>query len=309
MRVVVVGLGNQGKKRLSVAGNDDVATVDPIAPQADYASIKQVPLDNFDAALVCTSDQAKIGVLTYVLTHGKHVLVEKPLLPAAHGDLQRLHGLAQSAGVTCYTAYNHRFEPNLLRLKEIVDSDVLGPIYLAHFYYGNGTAADVRSSPWRDSGCGVLTDLGSHLLDLVAFLLGRPQDPFRVFRSHRFENQACDSVLFGTTGTPALTLEASLVSWKNSFRIDLTGANGSAHVDGLCKWGPSFLRLRRRVLPSGKPTEEIQGYEKADPTWAAEYAHFQALCRTGETNLGNDIWIASVLNNLAKQEGVTQWAA
>jgi scyllo-inositol 2-dehydrogenase (NADP+) len=36
MRVVVVGLGVQGNKRLAIAGKDAVATVDPVAPEARY---------------------------------------------------------------------------------------------------------------------------------------------------------------------------------------------------------------------------------------------------------------------------------
>ena len=44
MRVVVAGLGVQGHKRIRVAGDDVVATVDPIAHDADYKSIEDVRL-------------------------------------------------------------------------------------------------------------------------------------------------------------------------------------------------------------------------------------------------------------------------
>ena len=40
MRVIIVGLGVQGRKRLAVAGYDAVATVDPVALDADYRSIE-----------------------------------------------------------------------------------------------------------------------------------------------------------------------------------------------------------------------------------------------------------------------------
>ena len=61
MRVVVVGLGVQGKKRVAVAGPDVVATVDPAAPGADHPSVERVPLDSYDAALVCTRSVALVG--------------------------------------------------------------------------------------------------------------------------------------------------------------------------------------------------------------------------------------------------------
>ena len=43
MRVIVVGLGVQGKKRQAVAGDEVVATVDPVHPEATYQKIEDVP--------------------------------------------------------------------------------------------------------------------------------------------------------------------------------------------------------------------------------------------------------------------------
>ena len=78
MGVVIVGLGNQGRKRQRIAGNDVTATVDPVNEDAQYRRVEDVPLESYDRALVCTPDSDKIGILRYLLTNGKHVLVEKP---------------------------------------------------------------------------------------------------------------------------------------------------------------------------------------------------------------------------------------
>lgn len=300
MKVVVVGLGIQGRKRLAVAGPDVAATVDPVAPGAMYRTIEAVPLDGFDAAIVCTPDQPKLDLLRYLLTHRKHVLVEKPLLAQDAEPLQELARLAQHAQVACYTAYNHRFEPNLVRVKRALEADAIGPVYLARAFYGNGTALDVKRSSWRDHGLGVLADLGSHLLDLVLFLFGPIEQRFALWSAQRFENRTVDHVLFGVSGgRPALALEGTLVSWRNTFTLDVFGQQGSLHVHGLCKWGPSRFILRRRVRPSGRPEEELCTEERPDPTWALEYEHFKALCAQGGTNLAHDVWINGVLNDLA----------
>ena len=81
MRIIVVGLGIQGNKRLKVAGGDVAATVDPVAPKADYKKIEDVPLGTYDAALVCTPDEAKFPIVKFLLSSGKHVLVESPCGP------------------------------------------------------------------------------------------------------------------------------------------------------------------------------------------------------------------------------------
>ena len=59
-----------------------------------------MPLGDYDAALVCTPDDAKIELLTYLLGNGKHVLVEKPLLAPDNTALERLAALAKGASAT-----------------------------------------------------------------------------------------------------------------------------------------------------------------------------------------------------------------
>jgi scyllo-inositol 2-dehydrogenase (NADP+) len=297
MRVVVVGLGVQGRKRLAIAGADAVATVDPVALDAKYRGLEDVPITDYDAALVCTPDNVKMPLLTYLLGHGKHVLVEKPLIAGSDGDLVKLKKLSAAKKATCYTAYNHRFEPHIVRLKRTLESGALGRVYLAKFFYGNGTARDVRNSAWRDQGMGVFPDLGSHLLDWTLFLFGTPTVDAEVWRDNRFENKASDHFHFGFRGNaPELDFEMTLLSWRNTFRCDVFAEKGSAHIDCLCKWGPSTFTLRQRVLPSGRPTEESETLKCADPTWKAEYEHFLGLCRAPSSNIDNDIWINGIFN-------------
>jgi scyllo-inositol 2-dehydrogenase (NADP+) len=298
VKVAVVGLGIQGKKRLAIAGSDVAATVDPVQPEAQYKSVEDVPLGNYEGALVCTPDAAKLPILRYLLEHGKHVLVEKPLLGETPDDLPALEMLATNRGVECYTAYNHRFEPHFVNLRNILNSGRLGRIYSARFFYGNGTARDARNSPWRDRGFGVLPDLGSHLLDTILFLFGPVEGDCRMWRADRFENRAYDRYLFGFHGPLPVDCEMTMLSWRNTFHADVYGELGSAHIYCLCKWGPSTLTVRTRVFPSGRPAEEASTLVCADPTWAIEYEHFKALCHSPCTNIGNDMWIQSRLQEL-----------
>jgi len=298
MKTIVVGLGIQGRKRKAIAGSDCTATVDPVNPEADFKAIEAVPLDRYESAIVCTPDQAKEAVLTYLLSHGKHVLVEKPLLAEDTQVIRKLDALAKQNRAACYTAYNHRFEPHIANLKKIIDAGTLGQIYKTSFFYGNGTARDVRNSAWRDKGMGVFSDLASHMLDMVLFLFGSQNFQFEPWSMTGFENRAPDHFICGARGTPLVTLEGTLLSWRNTFRCDILAEKGSAHIDCLCKWGPSTLTVRGRVLPSGVPPEEKYELGKGDPTWALEYEHFKTLCASGETNLANDIWINDTLNSV-----------
>jgi scyllo-inositol 2-dehydrogenase (NADP+) len=302
MRVVVAGLGIQGRKRRLVAGADCIATVDPAHQDADYKSLVDVPLEHFDAALVCTPDAPKIELLDYLLRNGKHALVEKPIFAERTEEIQALAGLARKNQAVCYTAYNHRFEPHFVGMKRLIDSGVLGRIYRCRMFYGNGTARDVRNSVWRDHGAGVLPDLGSHLLDTVLYWFGAAEHRWSMASCSRFENAAFDHVVVSGRGSPEIELEMTLLSWRNHFTCDIFAELGSAHIESLCKWGPSSLILRKRKLPSGRPDEETTTLVQPDPTWALEYDHFKRLCATGsEGNLTNDAWINDRLGSLTAE--------
>ena len=302
MRTLVVGLGVQGSKRKRFAGADYVGAVDPVHRDAEYRELSEVPLASYDAALVCTPDEPKLELLTYLLSRGKHVLVEKPLWAPGDAEILALQRLARANGAYCYTAYNHRFEPHFAAMKGLVDSGRLGRIYRCRMFYGNGTARLVRESQWRDQGAGVLPDLGSHLLDTALFWFGHVADDLRVTSASRFENRAPDHVVIASEGsTPKLELEMTLLMWRNHFTCDILAENGSAHIESLCKWGPSSLTVRTRVLPSGRPAEEIQTLVQEDPTWALEYAHFRTAClERRPADLGTDLWLNRTLRGLSE---------
>jgi predicted dehydrogenase len=215
-------------------------------------------------------------------------------------DLLELQRCAESKRLSCYTAYNHRFEPHIVHLRGLIASGRLGRIYSAKFFYGNGTARDARNSAWRDQGAGVLPDLGSHLLDMVLFLFGEVAGRCKAWRADRFENRAFDRFMFGFHGELPIDCEMSMLSYRNTFLADVYGELGSAHINCLCKWGPSTLTIRKRVLPSGRPDEESTTVVSADPTWAAEYDYFRSLCPSGTNTLSNDRWIQARLNEILK---------
>lgn len=309
VRVVVVGLGVQGYKRRAIAGFECVATVDPFNKEADFLKIEDVDLNLYDAALVCTPDEAKFEILKYLIAHGKHILVEKPLLTANINDILDLEQSCLKNNVVCYTAYNHRFEPHYVRMRELITTDFFGEVYSCRLFYGNGTARLVRESAWRDKGAGVLPDLGSHMLDTLYDWFGTKikNNNFNVIACNTFENKSPDHVIFADFDSKLnVQVEMTLLSWRNHFTCDIFGEKGSAHIRSLCKWGPSTFTTRKRVLPSGRPLEESYTLVEPDPTWQFEYDYFKKLCITPDRdNIANqfdvDKWIYSELSAMSNQ--------
>jgi scyllo-inositol 2-dehydrogenase (NADP+) len=167
--------------------------------------------------------------------------------------------------------------------------------------YGNGTVREWIGS-WRESGAGVLDDLGCHLLDLAGWLLGRRDDRHVLWDLRRVESTTFDYGLFATSDR-RVVFEIGNVFWKNTFRIDVYGTAGSLHLDGLGKWGGARLVQRARVLPSGPPVETVETTGAGDVTWEADLAEFERRVAAREDSLDNDWRIAEAIAGLLREAG------
>lgn len=298
MRYLVVGLGNIGQRRRTLLGERCAATADPFNSAAEYRSVKDVPADAFDAAVLAIPDDDKVELVTYLLEHGKHVLVEKPLPLPDEETARTLEALAHTKGLALYTAYNHRYEPQLVAFKEQMDAGAIGQVYHGRLFYGNGTVKHVAGT-WRDHGLGAIQDLGCHLLDLLAFAAGGRGTEMQLVSALSVETVAPDRAIIASTDG-RFTLEMTYHSWRNNFAFELYGHDGSIHCLGLRKWGGSELIVRKRVFPSGRPEETRQTDVGVDVTWELEVEHFERLCAAGgaSTDLATDWWIARTLRSL-----------
>jgi predicted dehydrogenase len=289
MRYVIVGLGNIGSKRRAVLGERCVATVDPCNPAADHRTPDECPDDSYDAAVVATPNDVKLDLIRRFLDRGKHVLVEKPLI-LTDETARDLQARSTRHGAIWYTSYNFRFEPHVVALRDHLRAATIGRLYRARMFYGNGTAGNIAAT-WRDSRLGVLDDMASHLIDLTGFLFGRAGTAFVVWERRAHEIKGIDHCILATPDR-TIVIESSFLSWKNRWRIEVTGERGALEMDGLTKWGRSRLVIMRRQLPSGPPAESEQIVHGPDPTWALDIAHFEDCVASGLTSCANDLWIS-----------------
>ena len=298
MRAIIVGMGVQGKKRKKYLGKDLIYTVDKFK-RADFRFIKEVPLDEFDTVFACVPDQEKVKIVSYCIKNKKNVLVEKPFIVKDNKILLNLEKLARKKKVVCYTAYNHRFEPIIIKMKNLIKSKKIGTIYKCRMFYGNGTSLLVKKSKWRDKGMGVITDIGSHLIDICIYLFGTKIKLLKITEINKFENKAPDhAVIKLEINKIKIELEMTLCMWKNSFTCDVIASKGSAHLNSLCKWGKNTFSVRKRKFPSGKPREQIFSLKRSDPTWRSEYMFFKNLIKNKiYTNLKKDLILNKIFLN------------
>ena len=300
MKILIVGLGVQGRKRIKLLKKKLVfATVDPKNKKADFKNIEEAPLNKFQSVFICTPDSEKLKILDYCIKYKKNALIEKPLVANSESKIKKLEDEANKKNLVFYSAYNHRFEPHFIKIKKILKSGTLGKIYYCNLFYGNGTARLVRNQKWRDKGLGIIQDLGPHLMDTIKFWFNKNLKFKSVFKN-KFENRSPDhAILFTKKDNFFVKLEMSMCMWKNTLRCDIIGSKGSVHLNSLCKWGPSTLKVLKRKLPSGYPKEKKIVIKMKDPTWELEHKYFFRLLKLKKRNdLSKDIWINKNLRNI-----------
>lgn len=132
---------------------------------------------DINAIYIATPPNTHLQFTQMAAQAGKPVYVEKPMANS-YAECQEMIHVCQKHDVPLYVAYYRRALPRFLKVKEILESGKLGEIkevrvQLLH----TAKEGDVSGEPnWRVvpkiAGCGYFCDLGSHIFDLLQFLLG-----------------------------------------------------------------------------------------------------------------------------------------
>ncbi|PWJ58927.1 putative dehydrogenase [Dyadobacter jejuensis] len=157
---------------------------------ADYAKRHGVPrwYDQVDdlindpevnAIYIATPPDVHEAYTEKALRAGKPVYVEKPMARNA-AECARMFEVSRQTEVPLFVAYYRRTLPYFVKLKELVDSQVIGDIRFVDITlqwqpYDEEVGADAKPR-WRVdpeiSGGGHFHDLASHQFDLLEYILG-----------------------------------------------------------------------------------------------------------------------------------------
>lgn len=134
---------------------------------------------DIDTVSICTPNDMHEEIAVAALRAGKHVYIDKPLAQD-YAAARRIADAAKEAAGLAQLVLNCRFFPSTLRAKEICEEGRLGEITsFSCRYLHSGSVDGARPAGWKQlAGGGVLNDLASHALDLVAWLIGWPKEVF-----------------------------------------------------------------------------------------------------------------------------------
>ncbi len=192
----IVGLGDIVRKRVGSAilqqPNSRVyacVTRNPDARQEDLETLRPTKVFTDIAEMLADEDVDAVYLATPVDLHapqaiaaleaGKYVLVEKPMALDS-SQTKQMCNAAQKSGRNLAVAYYRRFWGRFGLVKDMIGRNKFGQVVVVHMrlsdWYCPGPS---DPEAWRvkrkQSGGGVLMDVGSHRLDLLAWWFGLPQ--------------------------------------------------------------------------------------------------------------------------------------
>jgi predicted dehydrogenase len=152
-------------------------------PAAYEDNVEMLDREDLDAVSVVTPDRYHMEPVLQVIERGLHVMCEKPLASSLE-DAQRMTEAAVDRGILTCVNFSYRNAPAVQEAARMVSDGVLGRIYHVEGSYLQSWGmtvfiGEMAPGPWwqwrmstRHGSAGTLGDIGIHLLDLAAFVVG-----------------------------------------------------------------------------------------------------------------------------------------
>ncbi|MBE6964956.1 MAG: Gfo/Idh/MocA family oxidoreductase [Ruminococcaceae bacterium] len=253
----------------------------------DYHTI----LDYVDAVLIAVPHDLHYECGMFFATHGKHLLMEKPLCNSEQECLN-LIALCDEKNLTFMCAYPVPFLPGIVKLKELVDSGDYGRIIQMSIW----TEQLVRSkNPDGMVGWGATSRLGGgqffshgcHYVDLLMRFLGNP-----VSGAHFGTRVGTEWIIEEGTSVASFKFENGAIGYHGATwgaRGTRFGSSYQIHTEkGLLEYTKGEIRLYNAMLDHVPGVEERTSYSviwKADQTGVYtnyEVEHFIDCLNTGK---------------------------
>lgn len=134
---------------------------------------KMLSAEKPDVVSVCVPNAFHKEYVMLAISHGCHVLCEKPLAYSLR-DAVDMFRAAREKGVVLMAAQSMRFTPDRLAAKQRIDNGDMGDIYFSQFarIRRRGIPTWGKFHIREFSGGGAFIDIGVHMLDSVIWLMG-----------------------------------------------------------------------------------------------------------------------------------------
>ena len=128
--------------------------------------------EQLDFVDIITDVDTHAHFVEMAVKHGiKHIICQKPMAPDFE-TAKKMVSLCKSSGVKLYIHENYRWQAPIRRFRQIVDSGIIGKPFKARVSFLSGFPVFDNQPFLMELDHFILTDMGSHVLDVVRFLFG-----------------------------------------------------------------------------------------------------------------------------------------
>ncbi len=262
-----------------------------------YSRLEELLSDDaVDVVDVCTPNFLHSPMAVAALEAGKHVFCERPLARSAD-EAQAMVKAARKADRTLMCSIQHRFRPDAQLLRKFVEKGDLGEIFFVKAgWLRQRTQWD--SDEWRrqkrESGGGVVLDLGFQVLDQALWILGSPKVESVTASLHRARKGEVEdnaTAFFRLASGATLTLEVTwgLLMEKDFAYVNLFGSGGAALLNPL-----RIHKGMHGTLVNVTPQVETQRFQYRQSV-EAQFANFADALRKGTRPMGSGEEILPVM--------------
>ncbi len=247
-RVVVIGAGSIGTRHVRCflqTGRTEVAVCEPreerLAELARdyslsglYQSLDEVPLGDFDCAVICVPAHLHVPVAMKLLEAGLHLLIEKPLCLAMEQAEEVVIACATSDRITG-VAYTYRSMPFMQDLRDAVLRGEIGKVHSVVGVSGQHFPLyrpDYREIYYKshETGGGALQDAMTHVLNYVQWFVGLEESIYcagehLVLPGVEVEDTV--TLVCRYPGRVLATLCLNQFQWNNDGLIEVAGETGT----------------------------------------------------------------------------------
>jgi scyllo-inositol 2-dehydrogenase (NADP+) len=214
--------------------------------------------EKLDAVIICTPPTLHYPIAIKAAKYNLHVFLEKPCTLNKNWAIELAKEFEKKRLVN-QVGYVNRFNDIFIEVRRLLDKNLIGNAirFKSEMYSGTILKSDSGSS-WRDSrksGGGATIDMAAHAIDLVNYLIGKPEKVTGSNLTKIFSSNVEDAVnatflyFDGTTGT--LNVNWSDESYrKPTNKIEIFGSKGKIIADQhgikiFCKFKSESENLRK----------------------------------------------------------------
>jgi len=190
--------------------------------------------DDVDCVIVATPNKFHAPITIAALENKKHVLCEKPLARNPT-EAKEMVNTASKNGVFLKTGSNHRYFPNVLKARELIDKNAIGKLLFLRAWIGHEGERLKDTWFWNKviAGGGTFLDNGCHLLDITRWFLGEINECVGYAQTNYWPIEIEDNAfgLFKTREGKIAFIQASWTQWFGYMYMEIYGTEGYIFVD------------------------------------------------------------------------------